>query len=72
MQGRRWRAEMAGALRFLVWLQREGRVCGCCGLGEEAESGPSLGKEDERLCGEESFQPGGCWRRWGEAAGSEM
>ena len=36
---------MAGALRFLVWLQREGRVCGCrvrekkMGNGVEAEWG---------------------------------
>jgi len=63
---------------------------GCCGLGEEAESGlwrkgevgsgeakkelekwgafcsPSLGKEGERLRGEESFQPGGAavWVVW--------
>jgi len=49
MQGRRWRAEMAGALRFLVWLQREGRVCGCC-LGVAAGVEKSKAKGGGRRC----------------------
>jgi len=40
---------MAGALRFLVWLQREGRVCGCC-LGVAAGVEKSKAKGGGRRC----------------------